>query len=294
MPSGTGGELAAILMGVVGAMLFVAAVLYVWTSLALARVFAKLGEDAWTAWVPVLNLIVLFRQGAQNPLWLLTFLVPGVSVVGTVFLILAEHRISQRFGRGVGTTVLAALLFPVWASILGFGSARPDGAGVNPTALPAPTPAALPAPTPAVLPAPAPGPIEAPPTAPTASDSILEATVVVPRRARTWKLETDQGQKVELTGTTVIVGRDPAFPAGVTDAQLVSLTDADRSVSKTHARLDLVDGAWLVTDLHSTNGVKLSASPEFVDGDRLDAGIAAHAEAHLSFGDLSARIRLSS
>jgi hypothetical protein len=128
-------------MGVVGAMLFVAAVLYVWTSLALARVFAKLGEDAWTAWVPVLNLIVLFRQGAQNPLWLLTFLVPGVSVVGTVFLILAEHRISQRFGRGVGTTVLAALLFPVWASILGFGSARPDGAGVNPTALPAPTPA---------------------------------------------------------------------------------------------------------------------------------------------------------
>jgi hypothetical protein len=286
MPSGTGGELAAILMGVVGAMLFVAAVLYVWTSLALARVFAKLGEDAWTAWVPVLNLIVLFRQGAQNPLWLLTFLVPGISVVGTVFLILAEHRISQRFGRGVGMTVLAALLFPVWASILGFGSARPDGAVVNP--------APLPAPTPAPIPASGPGPIEAPPTAPTASDSILEATVVVPRRARTWKLETDQGQKVELTGTTVIVGRDPAFPAGVTDAQLVSLTDADRSVSKTHARLDLVDGAWLVTDLHSTNGVKLSASPEFVDGDRLDAGVAAHAEAHLSFGDLSARIRLSS
>src|SRR5690606_29487396 len=36
--------------------------------------------------------------------------------------------VNVAFGLGVGMTVLAALLFPVWATVLGFGSARWVGA----------------------------------------------------------------------------------------------------------------------------------------------------------------------
>lgn len=109
-----------------------------------------------------------------------------------------------------------------------------------------------------------------------------------------WRLETEHGQRVTLTKPTVIVGRDPRAPEGVTDAQLVALKDCEFSVSKTHARLDLVDGSWVVTDLHSTNGVRLAVKPAFLPEDKIDVGVPAHAAAHLSFGTLSARIlRLS-
>ncbi len=45
--------------------------------------------------------------------------------------------------------------------------------------------------------------------------------------------------------------RDPEFP----DAQLISLDDDTRTISKTHARLELRDERWFITDLDSTNGV---------------------------------------
>ncbi|WP_196250704.1 FHA domain-containing protein [Cellulomonas sp. JZ18] len=38
----------------------------------------------------------------------------------------------------------------------------------------------------------------------------------------------------------------------------MALADATRTLSKTHARLELRDGGWWVTDLGSTNGVVLA------------------------------------
>ena len=70
----------------------------------------------------------------------------------------------------------------------------------------------------------------------------------------------DAGRAIPLTSETVILGRrpirDPEFP----DAQLISLDDDTRTVSKTHARLELRDERWFITDLDSTNGV-LFATP---------------------------------
>lgn len=113
-----------------------------------------------------------------------------------------------------------------------------------------------------------------------------------PAAASVWKLETAEGQRIVLTESTVIVGRNPAVPEGVERAQLVPLRDSDLSVSKTHARLDLIDGTWVVTDLFSTNGVRLAASERFTGDNRLDAGVPSYAEAHVTFGELAARIRL--
>ena len=105
--------------------LVVALVLYLWVALSLSAVFRKAGEQPWQAWVPVLNTIVFLRLGGLSP-WLVLLAV--VPVLGTlaffVVAIIALHRMNRSFGLGVGMTVLGALLFPVWASIVGWGSAR--------------------------------------------------------------------------------------------------------------------------------------------------------------------------
>lgn len=110
--------------------------LYVWTALALSAVFRKSGEEGWKAWVPVLNLVVLLRLGGLSGWLVLLALVPVVGALALwVVQIAACYRINRAFGFGAGMTVLAALLFPVWATVVGFGSARwvgaEDAAGVR-------------------------------------------------------------------------------------------------------------------------------------------------------------------
>jgi hypothetical protein len=116
-------------------------VIYVWLALALAAVFRKSGEEAWQAWVPILNLVVLFRLGGLSGWWLLLWLVPFAGGIAVwIVIIVACHRIGAAFGFGGGMTVLAALLLPVWASVIGFGSSRwvgaeaPSGARRTPAA----------------------------------------------------------------------------------------------------------------------------------------------------------------
>ncbi|MET0813322.1 MAG: DUF5684 domain-containing protein [Microbacterium sp.] len=126
------------------------AVLYVWTALALAAVFRKSGEQGWKAWVPFLNQAVLLQLGGFSGLLVLLYLLPGLGVlIVWVLQIIACHRIGQAFGFGPGMTVLAALLLPVWASIVGFGSERWVGreeparaSAAPPVPLPGPAPTA--------------------------------------------------------------------------------------------------------------------------------------------------------
>ena len=100
-------------------------VLYVWTALALSAVFRKSGEQPWKAWVPIYNQVVLLQLGGYSGWLYLLILLPFVGpLLVWALLIAACYRINVAFGHGVGMTVLAALLLPVWASILGFGPAR--------------------------------------------------------------------------------------------------------------------------------------------------------------------------
>lgn len=98
--------------------------LYVWLAASLHSLFRKAGEEGWQAWVPVLNVVVLLRLGGFAWWWVLLGFVPIVSIALLVVLIMSYHRINVSFGFRTGMTVLAALLLPVWASIIGWGSAR--------------------------------------------------------------------------------------------------------------------------------------------------------------------------
>ncbi|MWC00409.1 DUF5684 domain-containing protein, partial [Agromyces seonyuensis] len=154
--------------------LVVAAAIYVWIGLTLGRVFRQLGGDGWKAWVPILNLLEIFRFGGI-PAWNIAFLfVPVANIWGYVQLVIALHRINLQYGRGAGSTVLAALLFPVWTTVLaasggpdperrrlaGFGAPGASvAAAPYPGAAGYPAPAAgYPAPAGAGYPAPTPAP----------------------------------------------------------------------------------------------------------------------------------------
>ncbi|SFR68207.1 FHA domain-containing protein [Agromyces sp. CF514] len=114
-------QLAAVTMAFVAISCAIGLGLYVWYAVMLSKVFAHAGLRSWSAWVPVYNQMQVFRLGGQHPLLALLLYVPIAQVVGLVFLVMALHRISGQYWRGVGTTVLGVLLPPVWATVIALG-----------------------------------------------------------------------------------------------------------------------------------------------------------------------------
>ncbi|MGV8851684.1 MAG: FHA domain-containing protein [Rhodoglobus sp.] len=91
----------------------------------------------------------------------------------------------------------------------------------------------------------------------TINDGIDEETsfAVAPHGALSWHLTLADGTQVALDRSTLI-GRDPATNSQWPDAALLPVIDPSKSVSKTHAALQLTAaGDLFVHDLHSTNGV---------------------------------------
>ncbi|MFB7894104.1 DUF5684 domain-containing protein [Microbacterium sp. NPDC056044] len=105
-------------------ILLLSAGLYVWTALALSAVFRKSGVEAWKAWVPVLNTVVVLQLAGLSPWLVILMFVPVVGLVFLAVWAIALYRVNVAFGFGPGMTVLAFLAFPVWASVVGWGSAR--------------------------------------------------------------------------------------------------------------------------------------------------------------------------
>lgn len=98
------------------------------------------------------------------------------------------------------------------------------------------------------------------PVAPPVVTELEEETRIAPSRAAAseWRLVLPDGRQLELA-TTTLLGRDPAPSALFPAAQRLPLLDPAKSVSKTHAVLELAaDGQLWVHDLGSTNGVYFS------------------------------------
>ena len=65
------------------------------------------------------------------------------------------------------------------------------------------------------------------------------------------------GAPIAVTSDALIIGRRPSADPDFPDAQLVPISDETRTMSKTHARLELLGDEWVIVDLDSTNGVVL-------------------------------------
>lgn len=113
---------------------------------------------------------------------------------------------------------------------------------------------------PAFSPPPGVGPASAMPGAtghpgPGERDERIEAPTPSPAEG-VWRLRGPGGLEVLLL-RPVVLGRDPLPDRGRPDAAVIRLEDPARSVSKTHARIEVVDDRVTVTDLSSTNGTRV-------------------------------------
>ncbi|MDA4894877.1 DUF5684 domain-containing protein [Streptomyces sp. MS2A] len=292
----------------------VAAALFVWYAVALSRLFPRLGGEGWKGWVPVLNEAEILARGGV-PAWsVVFFFIPLVQFYGLYLRIVAVHRITVRFRRGAGFTVLGVLLPPLWATLLARAEApaaetapphdpaTPRTGGIRTLPDPRRTTLARDA-SGYAIPIPAPleptliddVPIERPgasasvPAAPEqASDPSPAPAPVVPDPASapvSWHLVLDDGTRLPLPGPRIVLGRAPAGAAG---DQPLAVPDATRTVSKTHARLEHDGTRWHLTDLSSTNGSGVqSASGGW---QALSAGERVVVEGAFRLGDLTLRL----
>ncbi|QYH35714.1 FHA domain-containing protein [Salinibacterium sp. M195] len=91
------------------------------------------------------------------------------------------------------------------------------------------------------------------------NDAVDEETrfVAAPRATLAWQITLADGTQLSLHRTTLL-GRGPAINAQWPDAAVLPVIDPLKSVSKTHAALQVTpDGDLVAHDLHSTNGVFL-------------------------------------
>ena len=87
----------------------------------LGKVFKKAGLAWWKAWIPFLNNWKLFEIGGQKGFWSIFLYIPALNIIGLVMMIVAIYNINLKFGHGVGMTILAALLSPIWLCMLALG-----------------------------------------------------------------------------------------------------------------------------------------------------------------------------
>jgi len=92
---------------------------YLLFAASLASLFRKTGIPAWKAWVPFVQTWALLRLGGQSGNWVWLGLVPGASIVSSVFIYIGMYRIGIAFRKDSGMLVLGIFLPFVWAFILG-------------------------------------------------------------------------------------------------------------------------------------------------------------------------------
>jgi pSer/pThr/pTyr-binding forkhead associated (FHA) protein len=110
----------------------------------------------------------------------------------------------------------------------------------------------------------APAPVErvdapAPPTSP------VSVAAGSPAPAGQWKLQLPDGGATVALDAAVLIGRNPAASADWPQATLLPVADLTKSVSKTHALLEIDGGVLWAHDLDSTNGVYVVLGDDVVE-----------------------------
>jgi hypothetical protein len=84
------------------------------------KIFEKAGEAGWKAIIPIYNIYVLLRIVGRPGWMVIGFLIPFVNVILGVIVM---GDLAKSFGKGFGFVLGLIFLTPIFAIILGFGSA---------------------------------------------------------------------------------------------------------------------------------------------------------------------------
>ncbi len=105
---------------------------YVYCSLALMKLAKRMNhENPWYAWIPILNMVLLFQLGDKNPVLLLLLLIPGIgAVIVGVISIIAMMNICEKRGydKALGLLMLIPVANYVLLGILAWGKKEPTPA----------------------------------------------------------------------------------------------------------------------------------------------------------------------
>ncbi len=116
------------ILALLGAFMFVFALVGLVVLVGMWKTFSKAGQPGWAAIIPVYNLVVLFRIAGQSGWLALTFLLNFIPVIGGLAwlgIVIWNHvNVSKRFGHGVGFALGLVFLAPIFWLILGFGSSK--------------------------------------------------------------------------------------------------------------------------------------------------------------------------
>lgn len=116
------------ILALLGAFMFVFALVGLVVVIGMWKTFSKAGQPGWAAIIPIYNLVVLFRVAGQSGWLALTFLLNFIPVIGGLAwlgIVIWNHvNVSKRFGHGVGFALGLVFLAPIFWLILGFGSSK--------------------------------------------------------------------------------------------------------------------------------------------------------------------------
>lgn len=116
------------ILALLGAFIFVFALVGLVVLIGMWKTFSKAGQPGWAAIIPIYNLVVLFRVAGQSGWLALTFLLNFIPVIGGLAwlgIVIWNHvNVSKRFGHGVGFALGLVFLAPIFWLILGFGSSK--------------------------------------------------------------------------------------------------------------------------------------------------------------------------
>ena len=89
------------------------------------KIFTKAGKPGWAAIVPIYNIIVMLQIVGRPVWWLVLFIIPVINLIASILVLL---DLASAFGKGGGYAIGMFFLPFIFIPMLGFGSARYQGA----------------------------------------------------------------------------------------------------------------------------------------------------------------------
>ena len=100
----------------------------VWAAILIAsmwKIFSKAGQPGWAAIVPIYNYYIMLKVVGRPGWWIILLFVPLVNVV---IALMVTYDLAKAFGKGMGYFLGLLFLGFIFYPMLGFGSARYQGA----------------------------------------------------------------------------------------------------------------------------------------------------------------------
>jgi len=108
-------------LGVLIIVIVIAAIFYVLIAYSLMKIAQRTNTDnAWFAWIPILNLILMLQITKRPMWWLVFFLVPFINIVGFVLQFVIWVDIAKLLGKSAAIGILAGLIPIIFVPYLAF------------------------------------------------------------------------------------------------------------------------------------------------------------------------------